>query len=131
MFSLDKLAAFAVRHCHGEVIRGFTFCPFPRKHSKALKQYFPIDNRVGIFETSRVCGRSQNTFFIMNEERLGGRHLRPLNRPSFIVENEICERLGHLLYTYTQDGMYGKYFEGRCTLNFDNPFVVFEGVNCD
>ncbi|HVV69606.1 MAG TPA: type IV secretion system protein TraC [Gammaproteobacteria bacterium] len=41
-------------------------------------------------------------------------------------QNETCERLGHLLYTYTQDGMYGKYFEGRCTLNFDNPFVVLE-----
>ena len=41
-------------------------------------------------------------------------------------QNEICARLGHLLYTYTEDGMYGRYFEGDCTLNFDNPFVVLE-----
>ncbi len=41
-------------------------------------------------------------------------------------QNEICERLGHLLYSYSQDGMYGRYFEGDCTLNFENPFVVLE-----
>src|SRR5262249_49894808 len=41
-------------------------------------------------------------------------------------ENGVCPRLSHLLYTYTDDGMYGRYFSGDCTLNIDNPFVVLE-----
>ncbi len=38
----------------------------------------------------------------------------------------ICKNLSHLLYPYTLEGMYGRYFEGACTLNLDNPFVVLE-----
>jgi conjugal transfer ATP-binding protein TraC len=41
-------------------------------------------------------------------------------------EDERCKNLGHLLHTYSVDGMYGKYFEGDCTINVDNPFVVLE-----
>lgn len=38
----------------------------------------------------------------------------------------VGQNLSHLLYTYTQDGMYGKYFEGRSNINLDNSFVVLE-----
>lgn len=38
----------------------------------------------------------------------------------------ICTTLSHLLYPYTKHGMYGKFFEGPCTLNIDNPFIVLE-----
>jgi conjugal transfer ATP-binding protein TraC len=41
-------------------------------------------------------------------------------------DNEICQRLAHLLFTYTKDGMYGRYFEGDCSLNLENNFVVLE-----
>lgn len=38
----------------------------------------------------------------------------------------VCKNLSHLLYPYTKDGMYGRYFEGPCTINLDNSFVVLE-----
>lgn len=38
----------------------------------------------------------------------------------------ICKNLAHLLYPYTKDGMYGRYFEGDCSLNLDNRLVVLE-----
>jgi conjugal transfer ATP-binding protein TraC len=38
----------------------------------------------------------------------------------------ICKNLAHLLYPYTIDGMYGRYFEGACSVNLDNSFVVLE-----
>ena len=38
----------------------------------------------------------------------------------------ICTTLAHLLYPYTNTGMYGKYFEGPCTLNINNNFIVLE-----
>ena len=41
-------------------------------------------------------------------------------------QQEICQRLAHLLFTYTKEGMYGRYFEGDCSLNFENDFVVLE-----
>lgn len=41
-------------------------------------------------------------------------------------ENSTCQNLAHLLYTYTKDGMYGKYFEGPSNIDLDNPFVVLE-----
>jgi conjugal transfer ATP-binding protein TraC len=41
-------------------------------------------------------------------------------------EDSICKNLSHLLYPYTQQGMYGRYFEGPCTLHLDNPFIVLE-----
>ncbi len=40
--------------------------------------------------------------------------------------SEVCKNLAHLLYPYTQEGMYGRYFEGPCTINLDNRFVVLE-----
>jgi conjugal transfer ATP-binding protein TraC len=41
-------------------------------------------------------------------------------------QNPICVNLGHLLYTYTKEGMYGCYFEGECNINLDNNLVVLE-----
>jgi len=41
-------------------------------------------------------------------------------------EAPICENLNLLLYSYTKDGMYARYFEGEANINFDNPFVVLE-----
>ena len=38
----------------------------------------------------------------------------------------ICTTLSHLLYPYTKHGMYGKFFEGPCTLNINNNFIVLE-----
>lgn len=38
----------------------------------------------------------------------------------------ICQNLSHLLYSYTVDGMYGRYFEGKATINLNDPFVVLE-----
>jgi conjugal transfer ATP-binding protein TraC len=40
--------------------------------------------------------------------------------------DQICKNLGHLLYSYTDEGMYGKYFSGKSTIHIDNPFVVLE-----
>jgi len=34
--------------------------------------------------------------------------------------------LARMLLPYTKNGMYGRYFEGRSTLNFDNNFIVLE-----
>ena len=31
-----------------------------------------------------------------------------------------------MLYPYTKHGMYGKFFEGPCTLNINNNFIVLE-----
>jgi len=41
-------------------------------------------------------------------------------------ESLVCRNLAHLLYTYTKDGMYGRYFEGASNINLDNAFVVLE-----
>lgn len=38
----------------------------------------------------------------------------------------VCQNLVLLLYPYTKDGMYGKYFEGDCSINLNNQFVVLE-----
>jgi conjugal transfer ATP-binding protein TraC len=38
----------------------------------------------------------------------------------------VCKNLAHLLYPYTREGMYGRYFEGACSIHLDNPFVVLE-----
>ena len=38
----------------------------------------------------------------------------------------VCQNLSHLLYSYTKDGMYADCFEGRCSIELDNPFVVLE-----
>lgn len=37
-----------------------------------------------------------------------------------------CDDLAHLLYPFTHEGMYGRYFEGDATINLDNQFVVLE-----
>ncbi|MDP1974706.1 MAG: ATP-binding protein, partial [Alphaproteobacteria bacterium] len=34
--------------------------------------------------------------------------------------------LGTMLFPYTKDGVYGRFFEGLFNLNFDKPFVVIE-----
>ena len=38
----------------------------------------------------------------------------------------IAQRLGDQLFPYTASGMYGKYFEGKSNVNFDNDLVVLE-----
>ena len=38
----------------------------------------------------------------------------------------VCKNLAHLLYPYTRDGMYGRFFEGECSINLNNAFVVLE-----
>jgi conjugal transfer ATP-binding protein TraC len=37
-----------------------------------------------------------------------------------------CQNLHLLLYSYTKEGMYARYFEGEANINFNNPFVVLE-----
>ena len=41
-------------------------------------------------------------------------------------ESRVCQNLAHLLYTYTKDGMYGKYFDGPSNIDLTNSFVVLE-----
>lgn len=38
----------------------------------------------------------------------------------------VCQNLSHLLYSFTKDGMYGRYFEGKSDINIDQDFVVLE-----
>jgi len=40
--------------------------------------------------------------------------------------DRVCQNLSHLLYTYTKDGMYGKYFDGPSNIDLNNSFVVLE-----
>ena len=40
--------------------------------------------------------------------------------------NETCKILANLLYSYTADGMYGRYFEGASNIDLDSFFVVLE-----
>lgn len=41
-------------------------------------------------------------------------------------ESNICQNLSHLLYSYTADGMYGRYFEGYANIDLSDQFVVLE-----
>lgn len=41
-------------------------------------------------------------------------------------ESATCQNLAHLLYSYTVDGMYGRYFEGDSNIDLSNEFVVLE-----
>ena len=41
-------------------------------------------------------------------------------------KDDTCKNLSHLLYSYTKEGVYSRFFEGKSTINFDNPFVVLE-----
>jgi len=37
-----------------------------------------------------------------------------------------CKQIGHLLYSYTKEGVYASFFEGKSTLDLNNSFVVLE-----
>lgn len=41
-------------------------------------------------------------------------------------ESTVCQNLSHLLYSFTKDGMYGRYFEGQSDIDIDQDFVVLE-----
>jgi conjugal transfer ATP-binding protein TraC len=41
-------------------------------------------------------------------------------------DSPICKMLSHLLYSYTKDGMYAKYFEGKSNIDLSNQFIVLE-----
>lgn len=41
-------------------------------------------------------------------------------------KSSTCKNLSHLLYSFTKEGMYGRYFEGESNIEFSNPFVVLE-----
>jgi conjugal transfer ATP-binding protein TraC len=41
-------------------------------------------------------------------------------------DDQRAQDLGIALYPYTTQGQYGHFFNGKATVNFDNPFVVFE-----
>lgn len=45
-----------------------------------------------------------------------------------LVEQEkpIAVNLSHLLYSFTQEGSYARFFEGDCTIDFSNQFIVME-----
>lgn len=46
-----------------------------------------------------------------------------------ILQSEKDERakdLGTMLYPYTREGSFGRFFKGKCTLNFDNPYINLE-----
>jgi conjugal transfer ATP-binding protein TraC len=38
----------------------------------------------------------------------------------------LCKNLSHLLYSFTKKGVYAPFFEGACSVDFNNPFVVME-----
>lgn len=40
--------------------------------------------------------------------------------------SDVCKNLSHLLYSYTGDGMYSRFFEGKSNINLDDQFVVLE-----
>ena len=46
-------------------------------------------------------------------------------------ENPIARNLSHLLHSYTKDGAYARFFEGECTVDFSNPFIVVELQDLD
>src|SRR5204863_7119906 len=41
-------------------------------------------------------------------------------------EAKACQDLSHLLYPFTKEGMYGRYFEGEANINLDREFIVLE-----
>jgi len=41
-------------------------------------------------------------------------------------DDESAQRVGRMLYPYTLEGSYGRYFEGASNIDLDNPFVVLE-----
>lgn len=38
----------------------------------------------------------------------------------------ICKNLSHLLFSYTKEGIYAPFFEGACTVDFENRYIVME-----
>jgi len=38
----------------------------------------------------------------------------------------VAKNLSHLLFSYTLHGSYARFFEGECTIDFTNPFIVLE-----
>lgn len=40
--------------------------------------------------------------------------------------DHIASNLSHLLYSYTAEGSYARFFEGDCSIDFNNPFIVLE-----
>lgn len=41
-------------------------------------------------------------------------------------KDPIAQNLAHLLFSYTKEGSYARFFEGDCTIDFNNSFVVLE-----
>jgi len=41
-------------------------------------------------------------------------------------DDEGARRVGRMLYPYTREGSYGRFFEGPSNVDLDNPFVVLE-----
>ena len=41
-------------------------------------------------------------------------------------EKEVAKTLSRLLYSFTKDGLYGRYFEGESTIDLSNELVVLE-----
>lgn len=44
-------------------------------------------------------------------------------------DSPVCKNLSLLLYSYTRDGMYSRYFEGKSNIDLSNQFVVLELQN--
>lgn len=44
----------------------------------------------------------------------------------FEQTDPIAKNLSHLLFSYTAQGSYARFFEGNCTIDFKNPFIVLE-----
>jgi conjugal transfer ATP-binding protein TraC len=38
----------------------------------------------------------------------------------------LCKNLAHLLFSFTREGVYARFFEGACTVDFDNSLIVME-----
>lgn len=44
----------------------------------------------------------------------------------FEQSDPIAKNLSHLLFSYTKEGSYARFFEGQCTIDFNNVFIVLE-----
>jgi conjugal transfer ATP-binding protein TraC len=49
-----------------------------------------------------------------------------LTNKSEITGSQRAENLAQMLYPYTKNGTYGRFFNGPSTVNLDNPFIVIE-----
>jgi len=41
-------------------------------------------------------------------------------------DSAVCQNIAHLLFPYTRDGMYARYFEGRANIDLSSQFIVLE-----